>query len=108
MLFVTGLYMGRYKLRTGSGRTYIHIPVKLAGEINNRKVKVVAVINTLGCDDRRLHGSLISFTATLVEVGGTYRLHIPSRYASALKEVIGCVELDLWITPLAGARRGKA
>jgi hypothetical protein len=108
MIVTTGLYVGRYKLRTGGGKVYIHIPIKLVGELASRKVRVVAIINALACNNRVLHGSLIAFTATLVEVGGTYRLGIPSRYASALRDVIDCVEIDVWVTPIVGrpARRG--
>jgi len=108
MLIAAGFYAGRYKLRTGGGKTYVHIPAKLVEELGNRRVRVVTVINALACTNRILHGSLIAFTATLVEVGGTYRLSIPSRYTSALRDVIDCVELDMWVAPLAGwpARRG--
>ena len=106
ILAVTGLFLGRYRLRTGGGRVYVHIPVKLVEEIN-RRVRVTAVINALACNNRILHGSLVSFSATLVEAGGTYRLYIPSRYASALKEVVDCAELDVWVANLGRpSRRG--
>jgi hypothetical protein len=108
MIIATGLYVGRYKLRTGGGKVYVHIPVKLVEELRSRKVRVTAVVNALGCSDVLLHNSLLSFTATLVAVGGTYRLNIPSRYAS-LKEVLDCAVLDIWVAPYAErpVRRGE-
>ena len=107
MIIATGLYMGRYKLRMGGGKLYVHIPVKLVEELKSRKVRVTAVVNALGCSNMILHNSLLSFTATLVETGGTYRLNIPSRYAS-LKEVLDCAVLDIWVAPYAErpAKRG--
>ncbi len=108
MIVTSGLYAGRYRLRMGGGKLYVHIPAKLVEELGGRKVRVVAIINALACNDRILHGSLIAFTATLVAVGGTYRLTVPSRYASALRDVIDCVEIDVWVAPIIGrpARRG--
>ena len=108
MIVTSGPYAGRYKLRMGGGKLYAHIPAKLVEELGGRKVRVVAIINALACNDRILHGSLIAFTATLVAVGGTYRLTVPSRYASALRDVIDCVEIDVWVAPIIGrpARRG--
>jgi len=107
MIIATGLYMGRYKLRMGGGKLYVHIPVKLVEELKSRKVRVTAVVNALGCSNMILHNSLLSFTATLVETGGTYRLNVPSRYAS-LKEVLDCAVLDIWVAPYAErpAKRG--
>jgi hypothetical protein len=107
MIVTSGLYVGRYKLRTGGGKLYVHVPVRLVEELKSRKVRVVAVVSALGCNNMLLHNSLLSFTATLVEVGGTYRLTIPSRYAS-LKEIAECAVLDVWLSPIAErpARRG--
>jgi hypothetical protein len=100
MLIAAGYYAGRYRLRTGGGKTYVHIPVELVEELKSRKVRVTAVVSALGCNNVLLHSSLLSFTATLVEVGGTYRLNIPSRYAS-LKEIADCGVIDVWLSPIA-------
>jgi hypothetical protein len=101
MVVISGVYAGRHDVRSGGGRLYVHIPAKLVGELEGRRVRVVAVVNAERCIDRRLHNSILQFRATLVEAGGTYRLNIPSYYARGMAGLANCATLDVWLTPMA-------
>ncbi len=101
MAVISGVYAGRHELRSGGGRLYVHIPAKLVRELEGRRVRVVAVVNAERCPDKHLHNSILQFRATLVEVGGTYRLNIPSYYARGMAGLANCATLDVWLAPTA-------
>jgi hypothetical protein len=94
------IYVGRHNIRRGGGRLYIHLPTKSVSGLVSRRVRVVAVINAEDCEDKTLNGSVITFTTNLVNVGGTYRVNIPSYYTPTLSKISGCGKLDVWVTPI--------
>jgi hypothetical protein len=102
IVVISGFYAGRRRLRMSGGRLYLHIPADVVGELSNRRVRVTAIVNAEGCSDRRLHGSIVPFVATLVKVGASFRLNIPSHYAPALAGIANCSTLDVWLAPLTG------
>jgi hypothetical protein len=71
-----GLYAGEHEVRLSQGRAYIHIPAKTVEGLISRNVKVLARVNAEKCEERGLHGLLLSFTATLVKAGR----HIQDKY----------------------------
>lgn len=89
-------------MRSGGGRVYIHIPSDVALEVKSKRVKVTAVVNSERCPERTLHGSLITFVASLVKVGTTYRINIPSYYMPMVSRIANCGSLDLWLAPHTG------
>jgi hypothetical protein len=97
-----GVYAGRCVVRTGGGRTYVHVPTEVIKELRSNKVKVIAVVNSEKCVDKVLHGSVITFIASLVKVGATYRVNIPSRYAPMISKLADCGSLDVWLAPITG------
>jgi hypothetical protein len=97
-----GVYAGRCVVRTGGGRTYVHVPAEVIRELRSNKVKVIAIVNAEKCTERALQGSVITFVASLVKVGATYRLNIPSRYAPMISKLADCGSLDLWLAPHTG------
>jgi hypothetical protein len=99
IIALEGLYVGEHELRIGGGRAYVHIPRKAVGGFTSRKVKVTARVNASRCEDRSAHGSLLIFPATLVEMGGTYRLNLPSYYYSLASKIAGCGSLEIWLAP---------
>jgi hypothetical protein len=102
LIIISGFYAGRHRLRMSGGRLYLHIPAEVVRELNSRRVRVTAIVNAEECSDRRLHGSIIPFVATLVKVGTTFRLNIPSHYAPALAGIANCSTLDVWLASLTG------
>jgi hypothetical protein len=99
MYAVVGLYVGEHLVRISKGRAYVHIPKKAVEGFTSRKVKVLARVNADRCEDSSVHGSLLSFPATLVEAGGTYRLNLPSYYLSLASKIADCGSLELWLAP---------
>jgi hypothetical protein len=99
IIALEGLYVGEHEVRMGGGRAYIHIPKKAVEEFTNRKVKVIAKVNASRCEDKSVHGSILSFPATLVEAGGTYRLNLPSYYLSLASKIADCGSLEIWLAP---------
>jgi hypothetical protein len=79
---------------------YIHVPADVVGEVRSRKVRVVAIVNAEGCTDRVLQGSVITFVASLVRVGATFRINVPSHYTPMLSKLEDCGSLDVWLAPL--------
>ena len=104
------IYVGRYRLRYSSGVFYFHIPLKIAEHVGSKRVRVTAVADAAGCDDKKYHGSMIVFTATLIYIGGTIRIRIPRRYSELCKIIKDCGSIDVWLEPLPEMiwnRRGK-
>jgi hypothetical protein len=101
LIIVSGFYAGRHNLRMSGNRMYVHIPAEIVKELSSRRVKVTAVVNAEECSDRRLHNSIIPFIATLVKVGATFRLNIPSHYVPALAKLVNCATLDIWLAPVS-------
>jgi hypothetical protein len=100
MFVVTGVYAGRRKLRASGGRFYLHVPSEIVGGLGSRRVRVTMIVNAEECSSKRLNGSIIHFVATLVRIGATYRINVPSSYAPALAEVVSCSTLDVWLAPI--------
>ncbi len=100
MIVITGVYAGRRRLRGSKGRLYLHIPRVLVEVLGGRRVRVTAIVNAENCASKRLNGSIIQFAATLVRIGPTYRVYVPSSYATELAEIVGCSTLDVWLTPV--------
>jgi hypothetical protein len=94
-----GLYVGEHEVRVAGGRAYLHIPVKAVEGFRSRRVKVVARVNADKCDDKSIHGSILSFPATLVNAGGTYRVNLPSYYLSLASKITNCGSLEVWLEP---------
>jgi hypothetical protein len=94
-----GLYVGEHRIRVAGGRAYLHIPVKAVEGFGSRKVKVVARVNAVKCEDRNIHGSILSFPATLVNAGGTYRVNLPSYYYTLALKIASCGSLEVWLAP---------
>jgi hypothetical protein len=105
MFVITGVYAGRRRLRASGGRLYLHIPRDLVEVLGDRRVRVTAIVNAEECASKRLNGSIIQFAATLVRIGATYRVYVPSKYASELAEIVGCSTLDVWLVPVPGEVR---
>jgi ribosomal protein L14E/L6E/L27E len=101
LFVISGVYAGRCVIRTGGGRTYVHVPADVIKELRSRKVRVTAIVNAEKCVDKVLHSSVITFVASLVKVGTTYRVNIPARYATMISRLAGCGSLDLWLAPVA-------
>jgi hypothetical protein len=100
LFVISGVYAGRCVVRAGGGRLYVHVPAEVIKELRSRKVRVTAIVNSERCVDRVLHGSVITFVASLIKVGATFRINIPARYAEMLSKLAGCGSLDLWLAPL--------
>ncbi len=94
-----GLYVGEHAIRVAGGRAYVHIPKKAVEGFMSRRVKAIARVNATKCADRSVHGSMLSFSATLVEAGGTYRLNLPSYYLSLASKIADCGSLEIWLAP---------
>jgi hypothetical protein len=94
-----GLYAGEHEVRLSQGRAYIHIPAKTVEGLISRNVKVLARVNAEKCEERGLHGLLLSFTATLVKAGGTYRINIPSYYFTLASKIVNCGRLEVLLVP---------
>ncbi len=94
-----GLYVGEHQVRVAGGRAYFHIPVEAVEGFRGRKVKVVARVIADKCDDKNIHGSILSFPATLIEAGGTYRVNLPSYYLSLALKIVNCGSLQVWLEP---------
>jgi len=94
------IYVGRHQVRIGGGRSYVHIPLKTAGGLLSKKVRVVALVNADKCEDKSFHSSIIMFSATLVRVGETYRINLPSYYAELASRISNCGSLDIWLMPI--------
>jgi hypothetical protein len=101
LIIVSGFYAGRYNMRMSGNRMYVHIPAEIVRELSSRKVKVIAIVNAEECSDKKLHNSIIPFVATLVKVGATYRLNVPSHYVPALAKLVNCATLDIWLAPVS-------
>jgi hypothetical protein len=94
-----GLHAGEHEVRLSQGRAYIHIPAKTVEGLINRRVKVLARVNAEKCEERNLHGLLLSFTATLIKAGGTYRINIPSYYFTLASKIASCGRLEILLVP---------
>jgi hypothetical protein len=99
IIALEGLYVGEHAVRMGGGRAYVHIPKKAVEGFTSRRVKAIARVNATKCADKSVHGSMLSFPATLVEAGGTYRLNLPSYYLSLASKIADCGSLELWLAP---------
>jgi hypothetical protein len=93
-----GLYVGEHAVRLSKGRAYIHIPIKSVEGLISRRVKILARVNASKCEDKTVHGSILSFSATLVNAGGTYRVNLPSYYLSLASKIMNCGSLEVWLT----------
>jgi ribosomal protein L14E/L6E/L27E len=102
LFVISGVYAGRFVVRTGGGRTYVHVPADVIKELRSRRVRVTAIVNAEKCVDRVLHGSVITFVVSPVRVGTTYRVNIPVRYAQMISNLADCGSLDLWLAPHTG------
>jgi hypothetical protein len=100
LFIISGVYAGRHVIRTGGGRVYLHVPADVVSEVRSRRVRVVAIVNAERCTDRVLHGSVVTFVASLVRVGATYRINVPSHYTPMLSKLEDCGSLDVWLAPL--------
>jgi hypothetical protein len=100
LFVISGLYAGRSVIRTGGGRVYVHVPAEVAKGLKSRRVRATAIVNSERCVDRILHGSVLTFVASLVKVGATYRVDIPSCYAQMIVKLADCGSLDLWLAPI--------
>jgi hypothetical protein len=99
-IIVSGvLHAGEHEVRLSQGRAYIHIPVKTVEGLTSRRVRVLARVNAERCEERNLHGLLLSFTATLVKAGGTYRINIPSYYFTLASKIANCGRLEVLLIP---------
>jgi hypothetical protein len=94
-----GLYVGEHEIRVAGGRAYIHIPVKAVEGFKSRRVRVIARVEATKCEDRSVNGSILSFPATLVNAGGTFRINLPSYYLSLALKIVGCGSLQVWLEP---------
>jgi len=94
------IYAGRHQVRVSGGRSYVHIPLKTAGGLLSKKVKVVALVNSDKCEDKSFHNSIIMFSASLVKVGETFRINLPSYYAEVAARISNCGSLDIWLMPI--------
>jgi len=94
-----GLYVGEHLVRISRGRAYVHIPKKAVEGFTSRKVKVLARVNANRCEDRNIHGSILSFPATLVNAGGTFRVNLPSYYYTLALKIASCGSLEVWLAP---------
>jgi hypothetical protein len=99
VLAIGGLYVGEHLVRISRGRAYVHIPKKAVEGFTSRKVKVLARVNANRCEDRNIHGSILSFPATLVNAGGTYRVNLPSYYYTLALKIASCGSLEVWLAP---------
>jgi uncharacterized membrane protein len=99
IVVISGVYAGRHTIRTGGGRVYLHVPADVVGEVRSRRVRIVAIVNAEKCADRVLHGSVITFVASPVKVGTTYRINVPSHYVPMLSKLEDCGSLDIWLAP---------
>ena len=93
------LYAGEHALRYSGNRAYVHLPIKTVEGLTGRKVKVIARVNARGCKDGNDHDQLISFMATLVKTGRTYRVTLPSYYAPLAMRIRDCGSLEIWLIP---------
>ncbi len=96
---IGGLYVGEHLVRISRGRAYVHIPKKAVEGFTSRKVKVLARVNANRCEDRSVHGSILSFPATLVNAGGTFRVNLPSYYYTLALKIASCGSLEVWLAP---------
>jgi hypothetical protein len=97
------VYAGVVKLRSSSGRLYIHLPPRVVEAIGAKHVVLRAVIEPVeGCEPRVRWplGDLV-FKATLVRVNGTYRVNVPQKISKALAGLGECVVLHIFVTPYA-------
>lgn len=93
------IYAGSYKIRTSGEAAYIHVPAKIALQLSTRKVKVIMQVDSRGCNDATLHGSVMIFPATLTQVGETFRLKIPRKFLLLAKRIKDCGFVDVWLEP---------
>jgi len=94
-----GWYVGEHKIRVSGNRAYIHVPKKAVEGFKSRKIKVIARVNASKCEDMRVHGSILSFPATLINAGGTFRVNLPAYYYSLALKLEGCGNLEVWLAP---------
>jgi hypothetical protein len=94
-----GLHVGEHEVRLSQGRAYVHIPAKTVEGLTSRRVKVLARVNAERCEERGLHGLLLSFTATLIKAGGTYRINLPSYYYTLASKIAKCGRLEVLLVP---------
>jgi hypothetical protein len=96
------VYAGPVRLRTSSGRVYIHLNPKVVEAVGARHVIVRVIVEPIeGCEDKiRLPFGDIVFKATLTRVDGTYRVTVPRRIGRVLAELGGCINLHVSIAPL--------
>jgi hypothetical protein len=99
ILSISGIYAGRHTVRSGGDRIYVHIPSDVALEVKSKRVRVTAIVNSEKCVERILHGSVITFVASLVKVGATFRINIPAHYSPMVSRISDCGSLDLWLAP---------
>ena len=99
VIISSGLHAGEHEIRLGKGRAYIHVPAKTVQGLISKKVRVIARVNAEKCEERNLHGVLLSFTATLIEAGGTYRINLPSYYYTLAFRVANCGRLEVLLVP---------
>jgi hypothetical protein len=96
------IYVGPVRLRTSSGRVYVHFNPRIVEAIGARRVLVRAVIEPVGgCETNiRLPLGDIIFRATLTKVNGTYRVTVPRKIGRVLAELSRCITLHVSIAPV--------
>jgi hypothetical protein len=94
-----GLYVGEHRIRISGKRAYIHLPKKAVEGLGTKKVKVIARVNASRCEDLKVHGSILSFPATLINAGGTFRVNLPAYYYSLALKLANCGSLEVWLAP---------
>jgi hypothetical protein len=99
LFVISGVYAGRCVVRASGGRVYVHVPAEIVKELRSKRARVAAIVNSENCVDKILHRSVVTFVASLVKVGVTYRINVPSRYASMISRLAGCGYLDIWLAP---------
>jgi hypothetical protein len=91
--------MGSYRLRSSSGRYYVHVPAKLVSRFAHRKVNVLIQVDAQNCPD--IHGVRAMFPAMLVRTGDTFRINLPSKFTRLALRIQECRgQFDIWISPL--------
>jgi hypothetical protein len=104
------VYAGRYRLRSSQDLFYFHIPLKIVENLGSRRARVTAAIIAEGCSNKIYHGSTIVFRATLIYIGGTIRIRIPTRYSELCRSIKDCGSIDVWLEPIPETiwgRRGR-
>jgi len=96
---LTRIYIGTYRIRMSSGVAYFHVPIKLVHHLGTRRVRVIMRVDSRGCNDLTIHGSLIIFPATLTRIGDTFRIKIPKKFYLLANKIKDCGLIEVWLEP---------